>query len=207
MATANIVGGTADGVLLKSSGVSWAACLAATPSVDTTLTATQWQKTLNGSAYNDWRIYWCFDMSPYAGTTITAATVNFYLEAYYLIFASKMFYNDWGTSLTAADWGNLAVPASDEFTHATHSDIHLVSIPLLNPQNILTYNGRIEVCHTDQTTAPVNNDNGNRVKVMMADHATAGYRPSLDITYTTAATCPVSLLRHRSNLDLGGLHG
>lgn len=81
MASANITGGTADGRLTKASDVSWAACLLDTPAVATTSTYTSISRQLSTGVFGLNRAFFCFDVSPYQGRTITAATLKLHLAA------------------------------------------------------------------------------------------------------------------------------
>ena len=212
MATVNVIGGTADGNLSKVlavSGHTWSQVAALTPSVNTTGTVGACPgRTVSGGYWELARGYLCLDVTPwqaggaYAGSTITAVTLNLTMDVWAYGNASKVYYNDWGATLAAGDWGNLAVPASASYSHARNGgSAHVLSVALTDPTYILTYNGRLEIALDSEATEPTGVTTQNMT--YLANNATAALRPSIDITYDPAASgCP-KMTDHYARLRRG----
>jgi len=178
VATANIVGDTSDNKLAKYSASSWAACLSSTPTPGTVTSGSDTSPARNGiTAWALVRSFLRFDLSPYAGATITAATLNIFAMGY-LTSALKVYYSDWGPTVAAADWvaGTLA---SSEVQPST-SSMQWCNIALSSPQGILTANGGVYLALSDETTDP--SGANNYCAMYFADNATE--KPNLDITYS-----------------------
>jgi len=168
----------ADGRLRKTSAVNWATCQAAVPSVDSSSTGLgQHLSLVTGTYYWD-RSYFAFNVAPYAGATISAATLNLYDDGGEGVANYLAYYKDWGVTLEAADWSaSLGTAASASFARASGAN----AITLINLSDILTSNGRFEFVNATETTP-----SGTVVWEMpFVEHATEAYRPRLDITYTT----------------------
>jgi hypothetical protein len=191
MSTANIVGGAADGGLVKTAYDDWTTCMAATPSAENTTAAGLYVQKKYPS--NKWyvikRAYFLFDMAAYAGAAISAATLHLSIYTYNS-YAVTCYYNNWGGTLAAGDWGNKGAAASDSFTPTGGYTTY--NLTLANPQNLLTYAGGIELVLDDETTQPTADE--NCLYVRMSENTT--YKPNLDITYTLTS-CPVNLLHSR----------
>jgi hypothetical protein len=179
MADANIVGSAADGYLQKYAS-TWAGCMAAAPDAHATDASYSCCRWGNGSnSYELDRAFLCFDLSPYAGATITVATLNVYMNGDG-DGPCKVYYYDWGTSLAAADWSTGTACSSTQ----TPTSAAWRNISLTNPQGILTANGRVYLALDDETTDPGSSE--YQFVVYFSEHAT--YKPNLDITYTTGFT-------------------
>ena len=177
MANATIYGSTSDGALRKE-GASWAACQAATPSVNTGGTAAYVLRMLNTGTYSLQRLAFAFDVSPYAGDTITAATLQLYLDDATDAIQADLYYYDWGTSLEAGDWvsvGSMVLAAT-----STPSGLGYQTWTLDSLSNILSKNGRFILVLHDESTEPTSQ---NYLHYIMADNGSN--KPKLDITYTT----------------------
>jgi hypothetical protein len=192
MATANVIGGTADGRLYRTiavAGHAWSECATAAVSVST-VTA-QSDMGVTRRKLTNWdlgRAYLIFDVTPWqaggahAGSTITAVTLNFTAVPYGYCVAGYFYYNNWGATLAAGDWGDKAHAASAEFSHARNgASDHVISVALTNLSDLLTYNGGIEWALTDETTEPTGATVNS--ELYYADNTTAAKRPNIDITY------------------------
>jgi len=181
MSTANIVGGTSDGLLSKW-GSTWAACLAASPIPSTAATSYDAvQRYGNGSnTYQLARAFLCFDLSPYAGATITAATLNVYISST-LRPTFMAYYLDWATGgLTAADWATGTAASASVTPPAAGA---MTAITLTNLSSLLPANGGLFLALDDETTGP--GTSNYQANVTFADSATN--KPNLDITYSTGS--------------------
>lgn len=183
MATANIVA-TADGRLRRSSSVSWAICVAAAPGVSTAGTIYGPQRNFVTDTWQLGRCYFYFDLSLYAGVTITAATLNLYVNDLQTSAADyTIYYKDWGDTLAAADWSeSLGTAASASRSGETTGQ---KAISLINLESLaLTATSGFEVALDDETTDP------SPATVVGLQFRQVEYTgatiPNLDITYTPA---------------------
>lgn len=178
---ATITGGTADGRIQKASNVNWATCVASAGTAYTTDTlAFVPQRYWDGSWFYLVRPYFCFDVSPYAGQTVTAATLKLYVaNAGTGTTAFTVYYKDWGTSLTTADWTSDVGTLTAASASVPSLSVGNNNITLINLSNVLTSNGRFELALNSEAQPGENNTPG---RVCFADNATEAYRPVLELT-------------------------
>lgn len=191
MATAKIYGSSADAILRRTAADTWANCQAATPSVArTTDTSISAQRTYT-TAYIWDRAFLLFDFSPYAGATITAATLNYYISDRNGKSAATFYYLDWGPALAAGDWAALgtAATASQAFSTAYQQK----AVSMINVEYLLTANGGLVLALDDESTQPAE---VNSASIATFEHATESRRPNIDITYTPAAGLSIPLIHH-----------
>lgn len=198
MPTVDIVGVAADGRLSKGSAVSWADCLASSPGTNNSAAYTSASRNFSSPNWTLQRSYFAFDVSAYQGTTITAATLKLHMVsgARAGTRTSKVYYQDWGESLAAADWVDLAglTLAADSFAPASDTN----SIALGNLGSLLTTNGRFVVALADETTEP---SAVNYWSIDTAESETEAYRPVLSLTYEGEPPTSTDVTVYSSTLD------
>jgi hypothetical protein len=176
MATATIYGGTADGSLARQAA-TWAGIASATPTVNTDNTSDGLLRAkFSASNWVLVRIGLVFDVSPYAGATITAATLSLYLADGSAPLQSDLYYYDWGAALEAGDWvstGSMVLAAT-----STPGGLGWQTWTLGDLSNLLAKNGRLILALHDESTDPTGI---NYLQYVLAD--SASNKPKLDITY------------------------
>lgn len=183
MANAQIAGGSTDGYLRKYHATTWAGCVAATPTLKNIQDYDETCRTTASAEFFWGRTFLTFDVSSYAGATITAAHLHLYGTSRAGTRTFKVYYLDWGTDLAAGDWpASLGTAATATVDPALGDN----AIDLTNLSNILTSNGRFVLALDDESTEP---SVANYIQFASYRNATEAYRPVLDITYS-AVTAP-----------------
>jgi hypothetical protein len=176
MPTATIYGDAADGSLGKQAA-TWAGIASATATADTDNTSDSLLRAkFSASNWVLGRIGLAFDVGPYAGASISAATVSAYMSDGSGPMQADLWYYDWGASLTDADWastGSMVIAGT-----ATPAGLGWLAFTLSDLSNILSRNGRFILALHDETTEPTGI---NYPQFVMGDSATN--KPKLDITY------------------------
>lgn len=196
MATATLIGQALGGALMKQ-GASWAACQAATPSVNTAATSGFVDRSGPGTFYLS-RLAYSFDLSPYAGATISAATLRLYqADDYRDEIDGRIclpYYHDFGPSLEAADW----VVKTSMVAAATPMDPGSTtgyrSFVLIDPDlHLLSHDGKFILCMNDETTEP----SGDNYTVWILG-ASGSNKPQLEITYEMGppSGLPIPIAQH-----------
>jgi hypothetical protein len=151
--------------------------MSATPSVrQTTATSDVISRSLEGD-YRIIRQYLAFDLSPYAGATISAATLGLYLADGSGPLDVRVFYHNWGGTLEGGDWAEFASMAAAAGPQAP-GGLGLMTFTLGNPQNLLTYGGYLVVALSDEATEPTGE---NYLTITLGDSTTN--KPYIEITY------------------------
>jgi hypothetical protein len=201
VATADIIGDVSDNYLEKWVDSAWANIGADTPAAGTA-SATQMGMHRTYASPN-WilrRIYVRFDLSSYAGATISAATLSLFGTAATGTVDFKAYYYDWGETLETTEWPSVGslTAATATLTPTGWAWGNESPFDMVNVSNLLTVNGGLVFSLDDESTEP---EEENSFGIYSANDATAGHKPTLHITYTTGEGISLPLL---NQLLLGG---